>query len=55
MVAGHSRMTGDLVAGNMSTVDPAHLTKLDRQSTILLQAARKPTELQERSTAGWEE
>lgn len=39
----------------MSKVDPTTLTKLDRRSTILLQAARRPTELQEKSVAGYEE
>ena len=48
-------MTGDLVAGNMSKEDPARLTKLDRKSTILLQASRKPAELQEKSITGLEE
>ena len=47
------RQTDDLVTGNPHMT--AHLTKLDRRSTILLQAARNPTELQERPTAGLEE
>ena len=55
LVTGNPHMTGDLVAGNMSKVDPTHLTKLDQRSTILLQATRKLTELQEGPTAGWEE
>ncbi|KAG8758755.1 hypothetical protein FRC14_007470 [Serendipita sp. 396] len=38
----------------MSKVDPTTL-KLDRRSTILLQAARRPTELQEKSIAGFED
>lgn len=38
----------------MSKVDPTTL-KLDRRSTILLQATRRPTELQEKSISGWED
>lgn len=38
----------------MSKVDPTTL-KLDRRSTILLQATRRPTELQEKSITGYEE
>ncbi|KAI0058115.1 DUF803-domain-containing protein [Artomyces pyxidatus] len=40
----------------MSKVDPNDLTKLDRRSTILLQAARKHTEsVEEKSVAGYED
>ncbi|KAG8813099.1 hypothetical protein FRC17_001679 [Serendipita sp. 399] len=38
----------------MSKVDPTTL-KLDRRSTILLQAAKRPTELQEKSITGFED
>lgn len=38
----------------MSKVDPTSL-KLDRRSTILLQAAKRPTELQEKSITGFED
>ncbi|PVG02431.1 DUF803-domain-containing protein [Serendipita vermifera] len=38
----------------MSKVDPTTL-KLDRRSTILLQANKRPTELQEKSIAGFED
>jgi hypothetical protein len=38
----------------MSKVDPTTL-KLDRRSTILLQATKRPTELQEKSISGFEE
>ena len=51
LVAGDPHMTGGLVAGIMSKLNPAHPTKLDRRSTILLQASRKSLELQEKSIA----
>lgn len=39
----------------MSKVDPTHLSKLDRRSTILLQAARNNTENTEKSLSGSED
>ncbi|EGO00436.1 hypothetical protein SERLA73DRAFT_181034 [Serpula lacrymans var. lacrymans S7.3] len=39
----------------MSKVDPTQLSKLDRRSTILLQASRQNTEAEEKSIAGTEE
>ena len=40
----------------MSKIDPTHLTKLDRRSTILLQAARQNTEhVEEKSVTGIED
>ncbi|KII92725.1 hypothetical protein PLICRDRAFT_37525 [Plicaturopsis crispa FD-325 SS-3] len=39
----------------MSKVDPAHLSKLDRRSTMLLQAARNTTEVEEKSVTGVED
>ena len=39
----------------MSKVDPVELNKLDRRSTILLQASRRDTELAEKSLSGIED
>lgn len=39
----------------MSKVDPTQLNKLDRRSTILLQASRKNTEITEKSLSGAED
>ncbi|KAK0462546.1 magnesium transporter NIPA-domain-containing protein [Desarmillaria tabescens] len=39
----------------MSKVDPTHLSKLDRRSTLLLQAARSQTEVEEKGAIGSED
>ncbi|KAK0240817.1 magnesium transporter NIPA-domain-containing protein [Armillaria nabsnona] len=39
----------------MSKVDPTHLSKLDRRSTLLLQAARSQTEVEEKGGIGIED
>ncbi|KAK0213279.1 magnesium transporter NIPA-domain-containing protein [Desarmillaria ectypa] len=39
----------------MSKVDPTHLSKLDRRSTLLLQAARSKTEVEEKGEIGTED
>lgn len=39
----------------MSKVDPTHLSKLDRRSTLLLQAARSQTEVEEKGAIGIED
>ncbi|KAK0505271.1 magnesium transporter NIPA-domain-containing protein [Armillaria luteobubalina] len=39
----------------MSKVDPTHLSKLDRRSTLLLQAARSKTEVEEKGGIGIED
>ncbi|KZS98516.1 DUF803-domain-containing protein [Sistotremastrum niveocremeum HHB9708] len=55
IVCGFLTICAGITILQMSKVDPTQLNKLDRKSTLLLQAARQDTELAEKSITGAED